>query len=98
MHCRWDEKSAIFTFATERIEGVRIGKLNGFIVGLVNGLRRVGQQAPEALSGAFAGGDASLHGGGRNDGQQRLLLCQFIDLGVIQHAPPLQLAQKPRRL
>ncbi len=51
---------------------------------------RTRKDVPSDQSGALAGGQLSLHGSGRNSGQQGLPVGQFIDLGVIRYTAPLQ--------
>ena len=58
--------------------------------GAANGLGRIRQQAPHALSGALSGGQLSLHGGGREGGLQGLRIGEFVDLSVVQQAAALQ--------
>ncbi|HIG18690.1 MAG TPA: hypothetical protein EYQ31_16160 [Candidatus Handelsmanbacteria bacterium] len=57
-----------------------------------NTLFGIGQASAHPLPGTLTDGDLSLHRGGGDAGQQGLLLPQWVNVDLFQHAAPLQQA------
>ena len=66
--------------------------------GAANRLGGIGQPPPHPLSGALAGGQLALHGGGRKGGLQGLGLGELVDLGrpITLHPRLMVAGQKGR--